>query len=53
VNNLVIATREAFDTRRLPEDESRALDKALEPFASEVRYANEPDDEAASSEGEL
>ncbi|SMF65468.1 hypothetical protein SAMN02982989_3363 [Xaviernesmea oryzae] len=41
--NLVIAAREAFDCGFLPEEESRTLDKALEPFASKVRYANEPD----------
>lgn len=39
---LVIAAREAFDTGLLPQDEQGALDKALEPFASSVPYANEP-----------
>lgn len=39
---LVIAAREAFDTGMLPQDEQGALDKALEPFASSVSYANEP-----------
>lgn len=42
VITLVIAAREAFDTGMLPEDEQAALDKALEPFASSVPYANEP-----------
>lgn len=51
VINLVIAAREAFDCAFLPDEESRTLDKALEPFASKVRYANEPDDEATASEG--
>lgn len=47
--NLVIAAREAFDCGFLPEEESRALDNALEPFASRVRYANEPDEENDAS----
>lgn len=48
VINLVIAAREAFDSWTLPECESRALDKALEPFAERVPYENEP---AATTEG--
>lgn len=42
VVSLIIAAREAFDTGMLPNDEQTALDKALEPFASSVSYANEP-----------
>ena len=49
--NLVIAAREAFDCAFLPEEESRTLDKALEPFASRVRYANEPDEDAIDPTG--
>lgn len=48
VINLVIAAREAFDSWTLPECESKALDKALEPFAERVPYENEP---AATTEG--
>jgi hypothetical protein len=40
--NLVITAREAFDTGMLPDDESHALDKALEAFSSRVPYENEP-----------
>lgn len=43
VINLVIAAREAFDTGHLPNEESDALDKALEPFSERVRYENEPE----------
>lgn len=41
--NLVIAAREAFDTCHLPDEESRALDSALEAFSSRVPYENEPE----------
>jgi len=40
--NLVIAAREAFDTVCLPDDEERALDRALEPYSAVVPYADEP-----------
>lgn len=43
VIDLVIAAREAFDIGALPDDENRALDKALNPFSSRVPYENEPD----------
>lgn len=44
VINLVIAAREAFDTGTLPDEESRALDKALEAFSSRIPYENQLDD---------
>ncbi len=44
VINLVIAAREAFDTGTLPDEESCALDKALEAFSSRVHYENQLDD---------
>lgn len=45
VINLVIAAREAFDAGTLPDEESRALDKALDPFSARVGYENEPEGE--------
>lgn len=44
VINLVIAAREAFDMGTLPDEESRALDKALEAFSSRIPYENQLDD---------
>ena len=49
--DLVIAGREAFDTGHLPSAEQHALDKALEPFSSRVRYENEPDEDSLSNHG--
>lgn len=43
VVDLVIAAREFWDANNDLSEESKALDKALEPFASKVRYANEPE----------
>ncbi len=50
VINLVIAAREAFDTGWLEDQESNALDKALEPFSSRVPYENDPDAVAPEQE---
>ncbi|NTJ46553.1 hypothetical protein G6K93_05935 [Agrobacterium rhizogenes] len=50
VINLVIAAREAFDIFSLQEQESTALDKALDAFSSRVPYENEPDDAAPQQE---
>lgn len=43
VVDLVIAAREFWDANNDLSEESKALDKALEPFASKVLYANEPE----------
>lgn len=48
VINLVVAAREFWDANNDLSDESRALDKALEPFSSLVLYENEPHDAAFS-----
>jgi hypothetical protein len=51
VITLVIAAREFWEANEDMSGEANALDKALEAFADRVPYANEPDDEAAASEG--
>lgn len=50
VTRLVIAAREVWEDATDP-DALLALDKALEPFAARVRYANEPDPETCAAIG--
>lgn len=40
---LVVAAREFWDIHNDLRDESMALDKALETFASKIPYSNEPE----------
>jgi hypothetical protein len=49
VVSLVVAAREFWDVHNDFSEESAALDKALEPFSSRVKYA---DDTASPTEGQ-
>jgi hypothetical protein len=48
VINLVVAAREFWDANNDLSAESKALDKALEPFAGRVPYENELDEASAA-----